>query len=277
MYLVVAHGWRKEDAEVAQSIAETLGSVAYEARQKIAGGGPAVLASFAAVQQAGVVAESLKRAGVPALVVDTREVRKRPEAFYARRFKLEAQALYLESFSGALRTVDYAQMMFLILSICPAGPNQAENIETKRKFSLGKTLLAGGIPMTREVKIKKAATVSERDQTLWLYAAEEPPIILARSVLNFDGLGKAMQFTRDLNFNYLKSELRQLAPQAIFNDLLLNRARLVRVLGTSLDPDADLDLAVEIVMRSLRDKAARAAENCQPENGGFFLSLDPKP
>jgi hypothetical protein len=71
--------------------------------------------------------------------------------------------------------------------------------------------------------------------------------------MSYDGLGDAMQVSRDLNFGYLKNALRRLAPQATYNDRLLKRAALVKVLGPALSPEADLDLAFEILARSLRE------------------------
>ena len=59
MHLVAVHNWQKEEAEVAKTIAEMMGTLVYEARQKISGGGPAVLASFADLQQAQTLAGRL--------------------------------------------------------------------------------------------------------------------------------------------------------------------------------------------------------------------------
>ena len=68
-----------------------------------------------------------------------------------------------------------------------------------------------------------------------------------------NGLGDAIQLTRDLNFSYLKTELRRLAAKSRYNDRLLKRAGLVRLLGPALNPEADLDLAFEILSRSLKE------------------------
>ncbi len=69
--------------------------------------------------------------------------------------------------------------------------------------------------------------------------------------MNFDGLGSAMQLTRDLNFAYLKRELQRLAPQARYDDRLLKRAAMIRLIGPTLSPEADHDLAFEVLSRSL--------------------------
>jgi hypothetical protein len=79
-------------------------------------------------------------------------------------------------------------------------------------------------------------------------------VIFNRAAMNYDGLGAAMKLTRALNFSHLTNELRRLAPQACYDDRLLKRAGLVRLLGPALSPETDLDLAFEILARSLRPK-----------------------
>ena len=107
--------------------------------------------------------------------------------------------------------------------------------------------------MTKKVKSEKTVTIEERDETLWLYTQEQTKVIFDRTAMNYDGLGDVMQLTRDLNFTHLKKELRRLAPQACYDDRLLKRAALVRVIGPALNPETDFDLAFEILARSLRE------------------------
>lgn len=254
MHIVAVHGWQKEEAVVAKAIADSLGTVIFEARQKISAGGPAVLASFADFHQAEMLAEKLSQEGVPVLVIDTGAARSRKQSFHVRRFVLEPQSLQLESFAGEVYNIDYGTIDLLLVATCNSGQTQTTNTVTERKFSLGKTLLAGGLPMTKKVKREEPVTIGERCETLWLYRHEQPTVIFDRAALSYDGLGAAMQFTRELNFTHLKNELHRLAPQANFDDRLLKRARLVRLLGPSLNPETDLDLAFEILARSLREK-----------------------
>jgi hypothetical protein len=255
MHIVAVHNWQKEDVEVAKIIAEKTGTLAFEARQKISGGGPAVLASFAVPQQAEALAGKLSQAGVPALVIDTAAVRSRNQPLQVCRFVLAPQMLQLESFNGKLFEVDYDKIELQFVAICSAGQTQKTTTEIERKFSLGKTLLAGGVPMTKKVKSDTTVNVEERDETLWLYVRGGATVIFNRGAMSYDGLGDAMQLTRDLNFAYLKTELQRHAPQADYDDRLLKRAALIRLLGPALNPETDFDLACEILSRSLREKS----------------------
>ena len=254
MHIVAVHGWQIPESEVAKVISEALGILVFEARQKVIGGGPVVLANFADPQQAERIAEQLSQHAVPAFVLDSQAQRNRNPSFPVARFMLGEQALQLESLAGERIELDYAGIDLLIVASCSLGQAQTRGTVTERKFSIGKTLLAGGIPMTKKVKTEMTLSSEERDQTLWLYTRDHKTWIFDRAALNYIGLGDALQISRDLNFNYLRSELRRRAPQAAYDDRLLRRGDLVRLLGPRLSPETDLDLAFEILARSLREQ-----------------------
>ena len=251
MHIVAVHSWQKDEAEVAGIIAATLGILVYEARQRITGGGPAVLACLADPQQAAALADRLSLAGVPALLIAREEVRQQRQSFPVCRFGLEASALRIESAAGASAIIAYDTIELLLVATCNTR-TQSTAMVTERKFSLGKTLLAGGVPMTKKVTHEETVSSDARDETLWLYARGRGPVIFDRSALNYEGFGSAMQVSRDLNFVHLRNELQRRAPQAGYDDRLLKRAGVIRLLGSSLSPEADLDLAFEILARTLR-------------------------
>jgi hypothetical protein len=252
MHIVAIHDWPSAEAEVAKIIAEALGCVVFEARQKIAGGGPRVLASFSDPLQADALAAQLSLTGVPALAIDVDAMRSAQQLLHVRRFKLEALALRLEFFEGQRLDIDYGAVDLLLTATSGGERMQTTGTVTERKFSIGKTLLAGGIPMTKKVTREETTTTEERDETLWLYAKGQPAVIFTRGTLNFEGLGSAMQLSRDLNFAFVKKELRRMAPQARYDDRLLQRAGQARLLGPGLNPESHLDLACEILARTLR-------------------------
>jgi hypothetical protein len=256
MYLVVLHDWKMEEGAVAVFVAKKLGTVAFEARQKLAGGSPVVIATFADHDHARALVDSLTQEGLPAFMIDTEEVRKNQSAYYVHRFVLGEEALKVESRDGECCEIEYGTIDLLLVAICKAGEIQTTDTETSRKFSLGKTLLAGGLPMKKQVKTEKIVTVEERDEALWLYTHDRALFIFDRPVMNYAGLGEAMQLTRDLNFTHLKNELKRLAPGARFDDRLLKRAAMIRLLGPALNPEVDHDLAFEILSRSLRLKGS---------------------
>jgi hypothetical protein len=251
LHIVVIHNWQRDDAEVAEALAAALDILVFEARQKIAGGGPRVLISFAEQHRAEALAARLSTDGVPAFVLDPVDMRNESWSFTVRRFVLQEHSVQLESTSGELCSIDYDKITLLLVANYSAGQIKSTSTTTERKFSVGKTVLAGGMPMSKKVTTEQTITSNERDETVRLYAQNSATVLFDRNSLNYDGLGDAMQMTRDLNFNRLKSSLRQLASRAGYDDRLLKQAELVRLIGPSLNPETDLDLAFEILSRSL--------------------------
>ena len=86
MYLVVLHDWKMEEGAVAIFVAEKLGTVAFEARQKLASGSPVVIATFADEDHAHALVASLTQEDLPAFLIDTEEVRKHLSPYYVHRF-----------------------------------------------------------------------------------------------------------------------------------------------------------------------------------------------
>jgi hypothetical protein len=111
--------------------------------------------------------------------------------------------------------------------------------------------------MTKKVESQEEVSTEERDNILNLYSAELPPVVFGQSGMTYDGFGPAMKLTRDLNFSFLKSELRRLCPAAAFDERLSNRLGQVRLLGPTLTPESNLDLAFEILARNLRPPQTR--------------------
>ena len=251
MHLVAVHHWQQEEAVVTEAIATALNILVFEARQKITGGGPVVIANFADQSQAAELATKLTHEGVPALVIDTRLVRGNNRRQHTRSFELGAEALQVETLSGEPLKIGYETIQLLLIASCSTGQIQTSETTTQRKFSLGKTLLAGGIPMTKKIKTTETTSSEERDKTLWLYTSTGETLVFTRNAMDYSGLGEVRQITCDLNFNYLLKDLQRLAPQAHYNDRLLTRVGQVQTLGPVLNPESDLDLAFEILSQSL--------------------------
>ena len=253
MYLVAIHQWQQETTEVAEIVAAALNILVFEARQKVIGGEPVVIASFADQNQAEELAIKITDAGIPAWVIDTLKVRNNKLQQHASRFELGAQTLQVTTSTGESLEIDYKTIDLLLIAICSAGQTETTNTTVERKFSLGKTLLSGGIPMTKKVKTTEILSTEERDKTFWLYTRSGETLIFTCNAMNYTGLGEARQITLDLNFTYLLKELQRLTPQAHYNDQLLTRVGQAQVLGQVLNPESDLDLAFAILSQSLRN------------------------
>jgi hypothetical protein len=215
------------------------------------GGGPAVVASFADPQLALTLAEKLNQSGIATLVVDATAVRGRSSHFIVRRFELNEWSMRIETSDGQQAEIPYAEIGLLLPATSIVGISETKTV-IERKLSIGKTILSGGIPMTRKLEQQEEVTTEERKKVLYLYAGKRTPVFFSQNGMTYDGLGAAMKLSRELNFTHLISELRRFCPGADYDDRLLNRVGQVRLLGPSLNPETYLDLAAEILARTLR-------------------------
>jgi hypothetical protein len=252
VHVVVIHGWKGETTELAQAISGSLGITAFEARQRISGGGPIVVASFADARQALVLVKKLNHSGIATLVVDTTEACSRAAYVIVRRFELNESSLRVETRNRQRAEIPYREIAVLLLATSIIEYSETKTV-AERKFSLGKTILGGGIPMSKKVEHQREVATEERRRVLYLYASSrQQPIVFSQDAMTYDGLGAAMQISRELNFTHLVSELRWLSPLAVYDDRLLKRVGQVQLLGPALEPTTNLDLAAEILARSLQ-------------------------
>jgi hypothetical protein len=252
MYIVVINSWKEETAELAQVISGTLGITVFEVQQRMICGCPTVLASFADPQQALVSVEKLNQIGIATMVIDTVEVRSRTGSIIVRHFKLNESSLHIETGDRQSADIPYRKIDVL-LPVTSTLTHSGTTTTTERKFSLGKTLLTGGISMSKKVKHEQEKTIQKYKKVLYLYISKrQQPVVFSQDDITYDGFGEAMKISRELNFAYLISELHRLCPGAAYNDRLLKRIGQVRLLGPTLNPETNIDLAVEILVRSLR-------------------------
>lgn len=250
MHVVVIHGWQEATAELVQGLATAVGITPYEMRQRMIADGPAVVACFADPQQARALAMKLNQWGVATLVVDSDGVRGTAGRFVVRRFELKERSMRLEESDGRSAEIPYGDINLLLPGTRILGQSETITV-TERKFSLGKTILSGGIPMTKKVERQEEVSREERENIFYLYAADRPPMLFNQSGVSYDGFGAAMKLSRELNFAFLKSELCRLCPSARLDDRLQNRLGQVRLLGPGLNPERNLDLAFHILAWSL--------------------------
>lgn len=251
MHVVVIHGWKEETTELIQALAGILGMTLYEMRQRMIGGGPAVVANFADPHTARTMAERLSETGVATVVVDADAVRSNASRFVVRRFEKKERVVHIEASDGQCADIAYEDVGLLLAGTRIRGESKTITV-TERKLSLGRTILSGGIPLTKKVEHEEVVSTEDRDNILCLYAGERSVVVFSQSGLVFDGLGADMKPTRELNFAYLKRELQRLCLAAGHDDRLLNRLGQVRLLGPAQNSEIGLDLAFTILARCLR-------------------------
>lgn len=122
---------------------------------------------------------------------------------------------------------------------------------TERKLSLGKTLLSGGIPMTTKVSHQEEVRSEERRKLLYLFARDERPVVFSQDGMAYDGLGPAMKPSRELNFAFLLSELRDRGVNSSWDERLLTRLGQIKLLGPAQNAGKTLDLCAAVLAACL--------------------------
>ncbi len=248
MYVVIIHHWQEATAERAQSLAAVLQVAAFDARLRLIGKGPAVVATFGEPDPAQALLMELQEVGFKGFVLDASAARASKPLYNVHRFELADTMLHVEAANGQKGRVLFSEVELLLPTTRISGYAEAKTV-TERKFSMGKTLLAGGLPMTSKVERREVVASEERERVLFLCAGNHPWLVFSQGSMVYDGLGEKMKFSRDMNYIELVSELRLRCPGAGYDDRLLNRAEQARLLGPTLRPETNLDLAVEILAR----------------------------
>jgi hypothetical protein len=251
MHVVVMHAWKEASDDVVQGVSRTLGITVFEARQRMVGGGPVVVAGFADPNQARALSFKLNQGGLASFLVDAAQLHGESGPFAVRRFKLGETSLHIEAVDGDWADIAYREIDLLLPGTRISGQTELKTV-TERKLSLGRTLLSGGIPLSKTVSRQEEVTTEERTRLLYLFAADRPQVVFRQSGMSYDGLGAAMKLSQEQNFSFLTSELRRLCPKAVYDDRLVNRLSQVRLLGPAQHAESNLDLAAEILARSLR-------------------------
>jgi hypothetical protein len=245
MYVVVIHH-HDATAELAETLAAVMQVTVFDARQRLVGKGPTVVASYADPGQAQSLLGKLRQAGFEGFVVDAERCLAGSATIVVRRFELAEDAFCVEAAGGRKVRMAYHDVALLIPASRSTSQTEIQAV-TDRKFSMGKTLLAGGLPMTKKVTLQETVTLEDQERILYLCAKDRRRLLFCQNGMNYDGLGKEMKFSRDMNFQCLLAELYRRCPTTARDDRLLNRAGQARLLGPLLRPEANLELAVEIL------------------------------
>ena len=210
------------DDELVEKVAASVAKSSYEARLRLTGKIPRVIANYGNMQTAESTARSLRELGLVAIVCTDSELRSPSQIYRAHAIKFEEQAAILSNRSGQTRRVDAGQM-FLILSGRMQIETQTEITKTKRKLNVTATLLMGGIPVRKKVKEKVTHTSYQTDSFIRLYGKASPEIAveILHKEFDYSFLGDEMTSSSATNFSVAVRKIREAFPQAIFDDRLM--------------------------------------------------------
>jgi hypothetical protein len=253
MHIAAIYNLPDHKDDLAKALAAALGTTLYETRSRlrVPGKGPLVAASCRDREAAEKIAERLSSGGFNAIVLDQDEIETEAAQFIVRKFRLDDKAIDVESGKGQKLTVNYRSIDLLLRGTSIAGKTESETLK-ERKFSLGRTVLSGGLVMSRTEKSTREINTEEREDFFNLYSGSLPTLVFRESALIYDSPGFALKPSRVANFAYFISELRLRQPNATFDERLLRRAEQAALLGPLLSPEEFLNVATSLLAKILR-------------------------
>ncbi len=254
MNVVAIHSLAEDKQSLGGKLAAALGVTVFEAlsRLRIPGNGPLVVAVFGEPEPAERLVDKLLAAGFHATLLTTDEISREAGLSPVRRFRLDGEALQVESLQGGSADVAYRDIQLILRGTRVVSSTSTETVKN-RSFNLGRAVLSSGLMLTKTTRTVMETTNETREGFLALYAADETAMTFNERGLVYDSLGPARQPASAANFVYLIGELRRRCKEAVYDERLLTRAGQAALLGPLLSPETHVSVATRLLAKVLRD------------------------
>ena len=211
------------EQELVKKVAAIVAKSPYEARLRLTGKIPRIIANYGTMQEAESTARSLRELGLVVVVCTESELRKPSQIYRTQTIKFEERVVLFWDKSGQARRVGAGET-FLILRGRMQTETQTEVTNTRRKLNVGATLLMGGIPISKKVKEKVTRKSYQTESFVRLYGKVSPELALEilQQDFDFSFLGTEMTSSSVTNFNAAIGKIREAFPEAIFDDRLVD-------------------------------------------------------
>jgi len=214
------------DANLVKSVAAIINRGPYDTRLLLSGKIPKIIAHYDGVQTAESVIHNLRDLGLVAIACKDSELSQFPQTFKAKALEFKGkEVLFWDSAGREKKVVE--KNVFLILVGRMVTSVEMETTRTKTKFSLTRTLLTG-IPMWQRVDEKSTyqSTQAEYFARLYERTSPDPGAEILQHHMNYSFLGAKVAASSFTNFGTVVQRLREVFPQAIFDDRLAKPSAL---------------------------------------------------
>jgi len=214
------------EANLIERVAAIVNKNSYETRLLLTGAIPRIIAHYPGMQTAESVAQSLRDIGLTTIVLRDSELRKPSQIFKALTLEFGEQEILFRDRMGHESRVA-ATDAFLILVGKMRTYAEEDMTKTEMKLNWGATLLTGGIPIWRRVTQKTSDSAVQTELFARLYDQKSPEfsVELLQHHMNYSFLGAKKAPSSLVNFNAVVARLREVFPQAIFDDRLAKPSR----------------------------------------------------
>jgi hypothetical protein len=205
------------DAKVAaEAVADAVGIVAYEARQRLALGSPAVVWTGGDREQALRVLGKLRALDPRAMACDASAVVASDAMISMRDFTFDAEAV-----RAGGETLPWSDVL------CMLRGSQQRVVETTSKekqssFSMGRAMLSGGLVVSKTTSKEVTTKSTDKEQALYLFRRSgATPFLLREASTRYAALGPSVAHASLQNFLTATRLFREAAPQSVYDERLV--------------------------------------------------------
>lgn len=234
------------ESDLLNKIAAILEKDVYQTRLLLSGNIPKLIAQYQSTQEAELVASRLKALGLVVVICTDRDLRESPSpSFRAHRMRSTNKEITFWDNNGQMIIMD-SKDVFLILQGRIQISRDKEVAGTTMKLNLPATLLTGGIPVWHRSKETIKSTLTEKEYFVKIYnkISLDPMVEIFENNFDFSSLGSKMTHSSFTNFNNIIVELKDLLPEAVFDDRLIKSLEVNVTRGTNKH---DLELNCKLI------------------------------
>jgi len=211
------------DANLVRSVAAVINKSPYDTRLVLTGEIPKIIAHYDSTQIAEAIVQNLRDLGLVAVACRDSELRHSPQSFKAKTLEFREKEVLFRDSAGREKRIGENNVL-LILEGRLQTSVEVETTTPKTKFSLTMTLLTGGIPIWRRIdeKTTDQSIRSEYFARLYDRKSSDPTIEILQNHMNYSFLGAKIAASSLKNFGTVVLRLREVFPQAIFDNRLVN-------------------------------------------------------
>jgi len=236
-YAVAVSRWGSPLDVALPRLAKEVGAAPYDLRLRVSGALPVVVERTADLERARRLLAWLRGEGHGAVACDVGAVPDSDSLPRWRGFELGEEVLALLDPPAAPERVRYAELVAVVRALHVIEEDHHEQT-SKRKLSVGRAVLTGGLALTKRVTTESREQREGREEVAYLYVAGNPrPWLLREHQLRYEGLGELRGRTTAEGFHTLLAELAARSPRALHDDRFVRQRRRdpdVRVDGNAL-------------------------------------------
>lgn len=255
MFVTAVTRWGQPLEVELPHLAQELGEQAYDLRLKLGGQLPAYVYRGPDLARAQDVLAILQRRGHGAVACDLHSVQSSETMLTPRGVHIEREWVAVER--GATQdTLRYDDLLAVIHAMETAGVDGLEKT-SERKVSLGRAALSGGLLWTKSTSGEKKIQSRDAEPVLYLIRRSgQDPILVRQHSIRLSGLFGPTPPTSVEGFQTLVAQLRQRAPDALYDNRLLVSKRKATIAGyavnattttTSLSNASENDMAAHLI------------------------------